>query len=58
MPKVDEVISSEGKPGILVRHDDDRLAVRFEFKTRHDAIAAQMKMQEVLARCEKVTGYA
>jgi hypothetical protein len=57
MPKVDQVISSEGKHGFLVRHEDDRLAVRFEFKTRHDAIAAQMKMQAILARCEKVIGY-
>ena len=58
MPSVDEVLmNTEGQHGFVVRHDYNRLAARFDFTTRHDAIAAQMKMQEVLARCKKVTGY-
>jgi len=59
MPKVDNLlINTEGQHGFVVRHDNNRLAARFDFETRHDAIAAQMKTQEVLARCEQVTGYA
>jgi len=58
MPKVDDPIAFEGRFGFVVRQDDDRLAASFSFETKEDSEAAHQKMKEILAKCQKVMGYA
>jgi hypothetical protein len=58
MPKVDEVQPDiDGGFGFIVRKDNNNLAASFFFKTESDARKAQQKMQEILEKCENVTGY-
>jgi hypothetical protein len=58
MPKVDEIKPSHDGYCCVVRNDNNELVATFDFKTRNDAVGAQRRMKEVLARCHKVTGYA
>jgi hypothetical protein len=58
MPKVNRVHSTTEGFGFVVTHDDARPAAHFEFKIKDDAEGAHQKMQEILATCHAVKGFA
>jgi hypothetical protein len=59
MPKMDDEIKTflEGGYGFVVRQENNHPAASFAFNSYEDARAAQKKMQEILAKCEWVTGH-
>jgi hypothetical protein len=58
MPKVNRVHSTTEGFGFVVTQDNARPAAHFEFKSKEDADAAHQKMQEILATCHAVKGFA
>ena len=57
MPKVNPVQATTQGFGFVVTQGN-RPAANFEFKSKEDADAAHEKMQQILAKCHSVRGFA